>query len=106
MRTMQQLIDFARRAINDDDKVRCSDPELLDYAIAGLLMVRARRPDLFLGRWTLPIVSLGMPDAFPLDETLFAPVADYVVSRSQFKDDEAAVQLTAKGFYDLFVEGL
>jgi hypothetical protein len=106
MATLQELIDQARIPLNDDAKTRYSDAEMLTYARSGLRTLLSKRPDLFIGQWTLDIEALDETDDFPLDMRVFDPLADYICARSQFKDDEAAVQVTATGYYALFQEGI
>ena len=86
--TMQQVVDAARIPLNDKDKVRFEDSELLGYANDGILRIRQRRPDLFLGRWFSLPGSLALTDIFPLHDELKPALADYVTARAEFKDDE------------------
>ena len=106
--TFQQLIDRARVPLNDADKDRYSDEELLDYAVDAFLMLRRYRPDLFLSNWTLPDWSaFDLETSFPRAPDEYMPIiADYVTARAEFKDDEHVVAERAQAFYNLFAAGL
>lgn len=105
--TFQQLIDRARVPLNDADKDRYTDEELLDYAVDAFLMLRRYRPDLFLAGWTLPdwsafVVGTSFPNA---PDEYMPIIADYVTARAEFKDDEHVVAERAQAFYNLFTAG-
>lgn len=102
--TMQQVVDKGRGPINDKDKVRHDDPTLLGFARDAIHMLLVRRPDLFFGRFlALPsISSLALTDAFPVDDTLAAAVADYITARSETGNDESVIEQRASLFFDLF----
>jgi hypothetical protein len=50
--TYQSVVDLARKPLNDSDKARYSDDDLLAYANHGMLTVLKRRPDLFIGNYS------------------------------------------------------
>lgn len=106
--TFQTLIDRARVPLNDTDKVRYPDSELLNYAIDAYLLLRRYRPDLFLADWTLASWSaFTVNTTFPKAPDEYLPViADYVTARAEFKDDEHVVAERAQAFYELFGSGL
>ncbi len=106
--TFQQLIDRARIPLNDADKDRYPDSELLGYGIDAYLMLRRFRPDLFLGGWTLGSWSTyAVGTTFPNAPDEYLPaIADYVTARAEFKDDESVVVERAKAFYQLFEMGI
>lgn len=106
MATMQQIIDAARRPLNDADKTTWSDAELLAYALDGMRRLRGERPDLFFGLAGGLIDTLAGGSTFPLDEFVQPALTDYITARAQFKDDEYAVQGAAAPFFALFKEAL
>lgn len=105
--TFQQLANRARIPLNDADKIRYPDSELLGYGVDAFLLLRRYRPDLFLSNWTLPDWSaIGLADAFPYAPDEYMPIiADYVSARAEFKDDEHVVAERAQAFYALFTTG-
>jgi hypothetical protein len=101
-RTFQQVCDRARIPLNDADKTRYPDADLLSYANDAILILRRARPDLFFGGWTIPASEYGLGDAIPIEETYFPAVCDYVTGRAEFRDDEDAMQQRAGAFLQLF----
>lgn len=84
------LLDRARLPLNDEDKTRWPDTELLSYLNEGLALVRRSRPDLFFA--TLleePVVDLNTADV-PIPYTHRQPLVDYVSGRAQMKDGDVA----------------
>lgn len=106
--TFQTLIDRARVPLNDADKIRYTDAELLKYAADAYLLLRRYRPDMFLADWTLVDWSaFAVGTTFPKAPDEFLPaIADYVAARAEFKDDEHVVAERAGAFYELFTTGL
>lgn len=101
--TYQSVIDLARIPLNDADKTRYSDADLLAYANHGMLALVKRRPDLFIGSYTsLPDGQKTLTDSFPLSVQYVQTVADYVVSRAETSDDEHVNTGRAALFAQLF----
>lgn len=88
MSTMQEVVDMARQPLNDDDKVRWTDAQLLAYANAAILFVRKKRPDLFLGDWSSLPSGLALAGTFPVVDEYLPIVANYVTARASLRDDE------------------
>lgn len=106
MTTMQQVVDEARRPLNDDAKVAWEDAELLAYANRAISMLEGRRPDLFFGMYSAMPGTLGLGGTFPLENQYLPAVQDYITARAQFKDSEEAVKGAASAFYQLFDAGI
>lgn len=106
--TFQQVLDRARLPLNDEDKIRYPDAELLVYATDAYLMLRRYRPDMFLSSWTLADIStFAVGTTFPVAPDEFMPaIADYVTARAEFKDDEHTIAERAQAFYELFTAQL
>ena len=107
--TIQQIVDRARVPLNDSEKIRYPDDELLMLAQDAYLMIVRYRPDMFLGQFTaLPsFSSLTLESTFPVTVDMYLPaIADYVTARAEFKDDEHIVKERAQGFYALFGAGV
>jgi len=102
--TMQKVVDKARIPINDVDKVRKTDADMLSYAIDALYMLQQRRPDLMFGLYlTLPdFTALALTSPFPLDNAYATAVADYVTARTETENDESVVEQRANLFFGLF----
>jgi hypothetical protein len=101
--TYQTVVDLARYPLNDQDKTRLSDDELLAFANAGMLQLVLRRPDLFVGQFNnLPSGQNALTDTFPLTGPYVQTVADYVTFRSETVDDEKMNEPRAIAFAQLF----
>lgn len=102
--TMQQVVDRARIPLNDADKARYSDTDLLGYANDAVLVLRAKRPDLFFGQFASLPGAKALGENLPLDDTLFPAVCDYVTARAETRDDESVLEQRAVAFFALFKE--
>jgi hypothetical protein len=101
--TYQSVIDLARIPLNDADKARYSDADLLSYANHGLLTLLKRRPDLFVGSYSsLPDGEKALTDSFPLPVQYVQTIADYVTGRAEMSDDEHVNSGRAAAFAQLF----
>jgi hypothetical protein len=101
--TYQTVVDLARYPLNDNDKVRISDAELLSFANAGMLQLLQRRPDVFVGKFSiLPTGENVLTDPFPLIGAYVQTVADYVTFRAETVDDEKMNEPRALAFAQLF----
>jgi hypothetical protein len=101
MRTFQNVVDLARIPLNDDDKTRFADAQLLKYANVAVQLLRSARPDLFFGV-TLPANEYSLTDPIPLPDSYEQPLADYVTARAEWRNDSASVQERAAAFFQLF----
>jgi hypothetical protein len=107
--TFQNLADRARVPLNDSDKVRYPDSELLQYGVDAYLQLWRYRPDLFLASYSaVPSwSSLALGSTFPVgDDNLMPTIADYVTARAESKDDENILKERAQAFYALFRSGI
>lgn len=100
--TMQNVVDKARVPLNDADKTRYSDADLLGHANDAELLLRSKRPDLFFGSFSTAISAKALADDFPLDDTLFPAVCDYVTARAETRNDESVIEQRAGLFFGLF----
>lgn len=107
MVTYQTVVDLARIPLNDEDKTRYSDAQLLAYANQAMLSYPKRRPDIFIGQYqSLPNGEAALADTFPIDSMYMQPVADYIVARAQMIDDEHANSGRAQAHVALFENGI
>ena len=101
--TYQSVVDLARIPLNDADKMRVSDTELLAFANHGMLQLTQRRPDAFVGQFNnLPTGENALTDSFPLTGVYVQTVADYVTFRAETIDDEKMNEPRAMAFAQLF----
>lgn len=85
---MQNVIDRARIPLNDEDKDRYSDVDLLAYANAGLRRAFALRPDLRLGQYATSFSDLPLSGTFPIADRYQQLIADYAAARAETRDSE------------------
>lgn len=100
--TMQQVIDRARIPLNDADKDRYPDEDLLVYGNEALAILRRRRADLFLGNLAGGMPALNLGDLLPFDDAYLPAVADYVTARAETRDSEEELISRATVFFGLF----
>ena len=84
----QQLLDLARKPLNDEGKVRYKDSDLLGFLNAGLAYLKRKRPDLFLGSLHIEQMDLGLADPLPTPSSANQALADYVTARGNTVDAE------------------
>lgn len=105
--SMQEIIDKARKPLNDKNKDRFSDNDatlfndLLGYANDGILLLRNKRPDLFIGSFSALPEKLAIGATFPLPAEYVPAVVDYVVARAETHDDEHVISERAALFFQL-----
>jgi hypothetical protein len=106
--TVQQAIDRGRIPLNDVDKDRYTDVDLLVYAQDAYLLAFRHRPDLFIGRFSLltSATSLALGSTFPMDDQYLPFVADYITGRAEMLDDEFVNSGRAQSGIASFLSGL
>jgi hypothetical protein len=104
--TMQNVVDKARVPLNDAAKDRYTDDALLGYANDAILVLRKRRPDLFLGRWAVLPNALALTDAFPVADEYVPIMADYVAGRAELVDDENVDNSRSSALINSFISGI
>lgn len=106
MTTAQTLIDEARTTLQDADKDRYTDLELLVGLNDGLKLIRAVRPDLWYGSLSTALVALALIDAFPLAPEYEQAIKKYIIHHAEMRDDEYAVNGRAAAFLASFMAEL
>lgn len=91
--TIQDVIDLARKDLNDADAARYEDTDdLLRYANDGLDELFLLRPDVFIGSFVAAALTDGnaraLGDTLLVDGRLRRALADYIVARAEMRDDE------------------
>lgn len=102
MPTVQQVMDRGRRALNDADKVRYPDADLLDYVNDGVAEIYEMRPDLRVGKFRQPVPTLAAGDAFPLSGAHAVAIQHYIAFRAETRDDENVNENREVKSYKLF----
>lgn len=100
--TLQEIVDLAREPLNDEDKDRYTDAQLLVHTIHGLLTAYRNRYDLFMGGATVPSTSMTLASTFPLAPEFAQVIADYVTARAESRDDEHVNNGRMAGFATVF----
>lgn len=101
--TLQNVADTARLSLNDDDKTRWPDTDLLAFLQDGLDAMYQLRPDLFLGAFaTYASSALTLGSTIPIPEIYRRQLADYVIMRCETMDDESVVDNRASLAYQFF----
>lgn len=88
MATLQNVIDSARVVLQDADKIRYTDAQLLEYANDGIVLGFKYRPDFRLGNYTVALGTYGASDQVPFPLQYQQLLKHYVVARSELRDDE------------------
>jgi hypothetical protein len=102
MATMEDVIELARLHLNDEDKVRHFDADLLLFASNYIQEAIKERPDLFIGSFQrLPDYSLKLSDTFPMPIRYVRSCADYVIARVNMKNTEEGSFNIASSFFNL-----
>jgi hypothetical protein len=101
MATAQHIIDQARLPLVDAAKTRYTDPQALAYLNFGLMFLRGKRPDLFIGSLSGDMAALELAGTIPLEQQFHQALADYVTARAETHDDEDAMNARAKDFFSL-----
>ena len=103
MADIQVVVDLARETINDDDKVRWTDAEMLKYAQDGLDTLFKMRPDMFYGTLaTFDSETLSLTSTFPINDRYRRMAADYIIMRCETKNEESVVSGRAGLTYKFF----
>ena len=88
MATLQTVINLARENLNDLDKVRHADVQLLKFANNGIQEMVKFRPDLFLGQYQNADKYYALIDIFPMSAMYERAIADYIIGRAEMTNTE------------------
>lgn len=109
MATIGALINEARVILQDEADLpyRYSDAELLTNYNLAMKSAKRLRPDLWLGSYGTPYADATSTVAtFPLPPEYEGTITNYVVARSEFRDDEFAIDNRAATFMAVFEQQL
>jgi hypothetical protein len=106
MATLQNVIDSARVDLQDADKIRYLDTELLEYANDGIQEGFRYRPDFLLGMFgaAATIYVAGSTVPFPTQYQML--LKHYVIARAELRDDEYSQNGRAAGLLARFEKEL
>ncbi|MFN5350884.1 MAG: hypothetical protein ACK5A0_15355 [Polaromonas sp.] len=93
--TAQEVIDLARVPLNDTNKDRYKDADLLRFLNAGLSQLKRGRADLFLGTLATGYTALTLASTLPTPEHVNQSIADYVTARASTIDNEDSERVAA-----------
>jgi hypothetical protein len=102
---LSDLISQSRELLQDEVEPYRYDDERLYRTLNNAFAEAYRlRPDIFVDLdFTIPFVTTAnSTDTFPLDQQFYNPFVDYVVSMTEFSDDEWTVDGRAMAFLQLF----
>lgn len=96
MATMQNIIDRVRFRLNDAQKVRNPDTQVLQYLNDMVKAAYNFRPDFFIGQYTAPPFDLASGGTYPLPGFSEPAAVEYCVALCNLPDDEEARQAKAR----------
>lgn len=88
--TIQSVLDLARLDLDDEDKVRNTDVNLLQFANDGIVKAYSLRPDLRYGSYATAYADLAATDPFPIGLEYRPGIANYIIMRAESADDAFA----------------
>jgi hypothetical protein len=107
MTTCQNVVDRARVPLNDTDKTRYPDADLLSYLCDGVAEAYALRPDLRFGSFKTAAVTLfAITDTFPLAAQHEVALQHYIVYRAETRDDENVNANREQKSFQMFERGI
>lgn len=106
MATFQNIIDRARIDLNDADKTRYTDSQLLVYANDAVQEMLRYRPDFKLGSYTTAVPTYTLSETVPIPDRYVMLLQHYIVFRAEMRDDEYAVEGRAAAFLGRFEKEL
>lgn len=106
MATMQSVLDLALIDLNDTDKARNTDVNMLKFANDGIAKAVVMRPDLNYGSYTTAWADLTTASAFPLPLEYRPAIANYIVMRAEVADDAFANEQRAIQGLKMFMADL
>ena len=107
MATFQDVINSARVIMNDTGvALRYTDEQLISYCNEAMQEVRRTRPDFFFGQYTSVLPTYVKTDTVPLPAEFQSCIINYLVGRSEFRDDEFTIDSRATAFMSMFKGGL
>ena len=104
--TVQSVLDLARGDLNDDDKIRYSDADLLKNFNDAVALAYSLRPDLRFGNYPTAYTDLAATADCPLAIEYRQALASYIVWGAQSSDDAFVLDERAQKSLREFRSGL
>lgn len=102
MATFQNVIDSARVDLQDAEKIRYTDAQLLEYANDGAQEGFRYRPDFLLGQFGAAATTYVAGNTVPFPDQYQMLLKHYVVGRAELRDDEYSQTGRAAGLLARF----
>ena len=103
---MQSVVDLARLDVNDAEKTRNPDANMIRFANDAIARILVMRPDLNWGNYATGYTDLALGDNFPLGLEYRKPVSDFIVMCCETSDDPFAIEQRAVQALTLYMKGL
>lgn len=104
--TIQNIMDLARLDLNDADKTRNTDANLVKFVNDGIAKAYVIRPDLKYGSYGTAFADLGTTSSFPLPLEYRSAISNYTVMRCEVSDDPFAIEQRAIQALKLYLSDL
>ena len=104
--SMQSVLDLARLDLNDSEKTRNPDANMLSFANDGIAKALTIRPDLKWGSYATAYTDLSTASDFPLPLEYRPAIANYIVLRCETADDPFAIEQRAMQALKLYLSDL
>lgn len=99
---IQEVCNIARLDLNDEDKARYSDTQLLNHVQSYLQQAKFSRPDLFFGMFErTSLYTLLLTGVFPMSDRYVRSAADYVIGRAMMNNTEENAIAIANNYLKL-----
>lgn len=99
--TTQTIIDGLRHSLNDDDKIRWPDSELIVYLNEWLERAKIQHPVFFFGLYDSLPQNLALGDLWPLDNRYVPACRYFIIARAHGKDTEEAYASMIQSYFGL-----
>lgn len=106
MATFQNIIDDARVDLQDSAGTRYTTAQLIGYANDGVREMFRVRPDFRLGSYGTPVPTYVESDTLPIPDNYRMLLTNYLIFRSEVRDDEYSVNGRAVQFLARFEKEL
>jgi hypothetical protein len=86
--TVKQVVDTARLLLQDAEKERYKDDELVALVNMGLMDLRRAQPEAFIGLYHIETPAVGLNDPFPVPDMYLGGMVKYVAGYAEMRDDD------------------
>lgn len=104
---VSHLVGHVRDMLQDADKDRYTDERLIQALNLGVLQVRRKRPDYFIGTYHVATeLYVTMTEQVSLPDDVLLAVIDYAIGWVEMAEDEYSTDGRAVAMLKQFSEGL